>query len=334
MHCHHGHPPQTEEFLMFTCRTIEVARMALRAILIACIPLIVSQRSPAQPHLERAAPTHADVSYGPHERNVLDFWQAAVDRPTPLVVYIHGGGFRGGSKDSLGGPKIQEFLDSGISVAALHYRLLAQGVLPAAHHDCRRAIQFLRSKARQWNLDPARFGAFGGSAGAQICMYLAFHDDMANPNSQNELERQSTRLRCVATRGGQTTLDIGWWIHHIPGYERPHRDVSEFFGRVSDDDRDLIIRDISALSLLTQDDPPIYMQYGMAPDDPEPQDPGRIQNWRVHHVNFGVALLRKAKELGVPAYLNYPGARVSIASDVDFFREQLLVPTSEELPAR
>jgi acetyl esterase/lipase len=41
-------------------------------------------------------PTHAEVRYGPHERNVLDFWQAASDTPAPLVLVVHGGGWKGG----------------------------------------------------------------------------------------------------------------------------------------------------------------------------------------------------------------------------------------------
>jgi hypothetical protein len=273
---------------------------------------------------EKPGPIYADVRYGPHERNVLDFWQAQADKPTPLVIYIHGGGFRGGNKNSLGGHKVEQFLEAGISVAAIHYRLLAQDFLPAAHHDGRRAVQFLRTKADDWNLDSKCFGAFGGSAGAQICMYLAFHDDMADPNSQSRLEQQSTRLQCVATNGGQTTMDFKWWSAHIPGYERPHRPATEYFGEISEHDRDGVIRDISAMALLSKDDPPIFMQYRMAPDAPQPSEPGQVQGWRVHHVNFGMALLKQAQELGVSVYLKHPGADVKVSSDVDFFRERLL----------
>src|SRR3990170_137734 len=48
---------------------------------------------------KQAAPTHANVSYGPHPRNVLDFWQAEGNGPRPLLVYIHGGGWVGGDKN-------------------------------------------------------------------------------------------------------------------------------------------------------------------------------------------------------------------------------------------
>ena len=51
---------------------------------------------------DRVEPTFADIAYGPHERNVLDFWQAPSDTPTPVIVRIHGGGFVHGSKDGFG----------------------------------------------------------------------------------------------------------------------------------------------------------------------------------------------------------------------------------------
>src|SRR3954471_14587121 len=67
-------------------------------------------------------PTVANLHYGPHERQVLDFYKAKSDQPTPLVFYIHGGGWQAGDKDTLGGPTIKRFLDAGISVAAINYR--------------------------------------------------------------------------------------------------------------------------------------------------------------------------------------------------------------------
>ena len=90
----------------------------------------------------KPVPGQKNVPYGPHERNVLDFWPAESKPPTPLVVYIHGGGFRGGSKESLNARTLRELLDAGISVAAVNYRLVSHAPLPAAHDDCRRALQF------------------------------------------------------------------------------------------------------------------------------------------------------------------------------------------------
>ena len=268
-------------------------------------------------------PTHADVKYGPHERNVLDFWKAESDSPAPLVVYIHGGGFRGGSKGSLNAGTLNQLLNAKISVAAIHYRLLAQEKLPAAHHDSRRALQFLRFQSKEWNIDKNRVGAFGGSAGAQICMWLAFHDEMANPNSDDPVERESSRLTCVATNGGQTTMDLQWWKKWIPGYDRPHRPISEYFGDKTGDALRKVIAEVSALDLISKDDPPIHMTYGMTPDAPVPANAQRAQGWKVHHVMFGVKLKEKMDKLGVEADLRYPGAKTTYQSIPQFFRKKL-----------
>src|SRR5262245_22147741 len=70
----------------------------------------------------KLAPTHANVSYGPYARDVLDFWQASGDGPRPLLVYIHGGGWTGGDKNRTA-DDIKPYLDKGISYAAINYRL-------------------------------------------------------------------------------------------------------------------------------------------------------------------------------------------------------------------
>lgn len=252
-------------------------------------------------------PTHANFRYGPHERNVFDFWQAKSTKPTPVVVFIHGGGFRGGSKDGIKAEVVRELLDAGISVAAFNYRFVEHAPLPAAHHDCRRALQLLRSKSGEWNIDKSRIAAFGGSAGAQICMFLAFHNDMARPDSEEPIERESTRLTCVATTGGQTTMDVEWWLKNIPGYDKPHRD---FYGRMGVSDKSAYlaaVAEVSALSLISSDDPPIFMSYAMSPGDPVPEG-DKAEGWKVHHVRFGLALKEKMDALKLESHLVYPGS--------------------------
>jgi len=101
------------------------------------------------------APTHANVPYGPHEANVLDLWIAEGDGPRPLHVYIHGGGWTGGDKFRKGNPQ-KTWLTKGVSYAAINYRHTPESPLPAPVHDAARAIQFLRSKAAEWNIDKNR----------------------------------------------------------------------------------------------------------------------------------------------------------------------------------
>ena len=268
-------------------------------------------------------PTHADLAYGPDARNVLDVWLASSEKPTPVVLYIHGGGFRGGSKRSIGAGTLKQLLGAGISVVAVEYRLVPNHPLPAAHHDCRRAIQFVRAKAEEWNIDKTRAGAFGGSAGAQLCMWLAFHDDMADPDAHDPIVRESTRLSCVATNGGQTTMEREWWLKRVPGYGTSHRDPVELYGKKTDEQIREVVADISALSLISADDPPIHMQYGQKPDDPVPDDPQKARGWKIHHVVFGVELKRAMDKLGVEANLQYPGAKTRYGSREHFLIEKL-----------
>jgi len=157
-------------------------------------------------------------------------------------------------------------------------------------------------------------------------MWLAFHDEMAQPDGADPIERESTRLACVATNGGQTTMDFELWQKWIPGYDAPHRDPHDAFEANTDEEFHKLVADVSALSLISADDPPIFMTYGMAPDAPIPTDPQRARGWKVHHVTFGVKLKEKMDTLGIEADLKYPGASSKYRSVADFFRAQLGKP--------
>src|SRR5688572_16625241 len=109
-------------------------------------------------------PTQANVRYGTHDRQVLDFWKANASRPTPLVFNIHGGGWVNGDKARVGG--LERYLAAGISVVSINYRFVTRaieaGVMPPVLwplEDAARALQLVRSKAREWNIDPVRVGA-------------------------------------------------------------------------------------------------------------------------------------------------------------------------------
>lgn len=283
---------------------------------------------PSDPDPALAAPTYENVAYGPHERNVLDFWQAKSEQPTPLVVVIHGGGFIVGSKEQMRIATVRNLLEAGISVAAVNYRLISQAPLPAAHHDATRALQFLRSKAKEWNIDKTKVGAWGNSAGAQLAMYLAFHDDLADPKSPDPVARESTRLACVAPTGAQVTLDEKWWLEHVPDYT-PHRDFLEIFGTKDGQEALKKNAETSALALISKDDPPIFLAYQMAPGQPYPDDEAVKRNWKIHHVVHGIALKKRCDELGVEAHLNHPGATTAYNSAVLFFKAKLLTGPPE-----
>ena len=263
----------------------------------------------AQP--KRAAPAKplpdlADVQYGPHERNVLDLWKAKSPRPTPLVVFIHGGGFRAGSKSSLSPALLQGLLKAGISVAAINYRLSPEVCFPAHYMDCARAIQFLRFKSKEWNLDPKRFGATGGSAGAGTSLWLGFHDDMANPNSADPILRESTRLSCMAVLGAQSTYDPRVIKQIVGGRAHEHPALEGFYGlkpEELDTPKAFALYEAAApITHLSAGDPPVYAFYN-EPQGPLPADARPGQG--IHHINFGTYLKERMDKLGIECIVRH-----------------------------
>jgi len=296
--------------------------ISVRLVAVACGISLASAALYAQTGKKkqgpRIKPTIANFAYGEHEKQVLDFYRAESSSPTPLVLHIHGGGFTGGDKRTVNQTSLKRLLDAGISVAAINYRLAGQAPLPAAHHDAQRAIQTLRAKAKDLNIDKTRVGAFGGSSGAQLCMWLAYHDDQADPSSSDPIARESTRLAYVAPLSGQITNDFNWWLKNLPGYDEVHRDPADIFGTNDPAKQAAIAKKISAINLVSPDDPPTFMHYRMAPGDPVPQGERAAGQWKAHHVNFGLALKKKLDAVGVEADLHYPGAKSVYETAEDF----------------
>jgi acetyl esterase/lipase len=256
-------------------------------------------------------PTHADVKYGPHERNVLDLYLAKSETPTPLVLYIHGGGFQGGDKRTLNPGEGRAYLDAGWSVAAINYRLTNTAPAPAAYLDCARALQFLRHNAKKWNLDPKLVASTGGSAGAGTSLWIAFHDDLADPESDDLIARESTRLTCVVVSNGQSSYDPRF-AEKI-GIPRPNFERHSFFLPFYAITRDQIdtpeayqrYEEMAPITYLTKDDPPALLLYSFANEEVTADS---SLNLVVHHPKFGIALKERMDMLGIECIVQYRGA--------------------------
>ena len=144
-----------------------------------------------------------DIRYSKdHQRNVLDFYpakSAKKNTPVPLFVWFHGGGFRQGDKSSIGrggGKMLEAYLEAGYAVASCNYPFLdikkGMGYLEIMKH-CGRAMQFIRSKAGEWGIDPEKICVGGASAGALISEWLAYSDDLATPGSKDTVRKLSSR---------------------------------------------------------------------------------------------------------------------------------------------
>lgn len=281
-------------------------------------PKAAAKKPPARP-----TPTAADYVYGTDsERQKFDFWQARSDRPTPLVLLIHGGGWQGGDKTGYGTAAIQPYLDAGISVAALNYRFIPQAMeqkveppVKACVLDAARALQTLRSKSQEWNLDPTRVGATGGSAGACTSLWLALHDDLAQPDSNDLVARQSSRLSCAAVSGAQTSLDpreLREWIAnsiyggHAFGFAAKGRSRAEEFELLLADREKVLpwIKEYSPIELVSKDDPPIFLDY---PNQKTPPVVGQKESDPTHSAVYGVKLAERLQAAGVEVVVSYPG---------------------------
>lgn len=247
---------------------------------------------------QKTAPTYSDVSYGPSNANKLDFWQIKSRRPAPLLVFIHGGGFRGGSKNSIPRELLTKCLEAGIACASIDYRLSGEAIYPAQMHDSARAIQFIRSKAIEWNIDPKRVAAGGGSAGSGISQWLGFHDNLASPTSDDPIARQSTRLTAVLALNMQSTYDPRQIKNIVPGNAYDHPALKQLFGLPQDwnwltaqiDEKlDAGLKDVSPITHLTKDDPPVFILHYAAAN----------KDGNIHHPNFGKHLKKAMDALGI-----------------------------------
>lgn len=241
---------------------------------------------------------------------MLDFWKAEAKGPTPLLVSIHHGGFSQGQR-FVQAELLRECLATGISVAAISYRLTEQAIAPAAFHDSARAVQFLRTKAAEWNIDPKRVAATSGSSGGGISLWLAFHDDLADAKSADPVLRQSTRLTCAAVFNAQTSYDPRFIRKLFPDKEvHKVQNLGHLF-RIDLEQIDnlpaekyKLIEEVSPITHLSKDDPPVLLSYKSA-FDAKVTTPGI----GIHHPEFGRALEEKMRELNVPCELYADGKR-------------------------
>lgn len=110
------------------------------------------------------------------ERQTLDLYVPKdKSEKRPLIVWVHGGGWKAGSKET---PQIAWVLDHGYALASINYRLSQQAVFPAQIHDCKGAIRFLRAHADKYGYDARRIGIAGSSAGGHLVALLGTSGDV------------------------------------------------------------------------------------------------------------------------------------------------------------
>lgn len=141
--------------------------------------------------------------------------------------------------------------------------------------------------------------------------------------------------------GGQTSNGVDFWrktVGSLLGDDQQFKSLLKPSGKEQDPEKfqiatwgaktleeaNQIAARHSALDIVSADDPPIFMSYGMSPDAKLPTDPKRIRSWLIHHVNLGIALKEKTDALNIEAHLKYPGANSKYNSLVEFLVDKLL----------
>lgn len=217
-----------------------------------------------------------DLAYNTHDNTILDIFLPDTKSPTPLVIYIHGGGFTHGEKERVYEKHpdiINTLLDNGIAFATIGYRFLQhsnRGVIQSLE-DSKLALQFIRYYSESFNIDKKNIACFGTSAGAGTSLWLGLSDDMA-ALSEDKYSQESTRLVAIGALETQGTYDILRWEEVFESYNiemsripKPMlNELAKFYGV---NDSDLLNSEpyvnyrssVDFLKLMSSDDPPMYI---------------------------------------------------------------------------
>jgi acetyl esterase/lipase len=185
--------------------------MRTRTIVTALLAVLVlpagrgwAQKPPARPNVPETVIFEADVEYanpdGQHLKVDLAHPKMG-DGPFPAVVCIHGGGFRAGNRQGYDGLCIR-LAEQGYVAITVEYRLAPKYPFPAAVHDCKAAVRWLRANAAKYHVDPARIGITGGSAGGHLAQFLGVTADVKEFEGDGGNPEQSSRVACVVNYYG------------------------------------------------------------------------------------------------------------------------------------
>src|SRR5688500_8356086 len=185
-------------------------RLALAGLLIVCTmtassalaaPAAAQPKPPPGPAaaaLPAGVTIERDIAYVPHgdPSQVLDIYlpKEKPSKPLPLVVWIHGGGWKGGSKANAPSAAM---VPMGYIAASVEYRFSQKAVFPAQLQDCKAAIRWLRANSKKYNIDPERIGVWGSSAGGHLVALLGTTGGSKDFPPIGGNEDQSDRVQAV-----------------------------------------------------------------------------------------------------------------------------------------
>lgn len=275
-----------------------------------------------------------DESYGRHIRNKFDFFFAESVKPTPLIIYIHGGGFLAGDKENYRIEDRITSLQNGISFASINYPFMNQKPLQEIMRDLARAVQYFKCNAKEYNINKDMIGCYGESAGAGASLFLATAQDLKAEESEDFVLRESSRIYAAGLYDTQSTYDFYKWAELLnitpeemwemhkqfnPSeedlfnfiYGIPIKDIGDFKKPEIIEIREFL--DMSAH--ICHDTPPIYINSGVPECD---------ENEILHTQIFSRDVYNRCKKEGIKTELYTPENKQGhVKSFVEFFIENL-----------
>ena len=196
-------------------------------------------------------------------------------KPTPVLINIHGGGWKTGSKDTQGG--FSPFFKAGFAVANMEYRMSGQAKAPAAIEDTRCLLVYLIQNAKKLNIDHNKIIIMGGSAGGHLALMggLLANDHRFDTNC---LGTENIKVAAIIDKYG--IMDVWDWT-----YGPEHKSSSPAFWLGDNAKNEAFIKSVSPISYVTKNSPPIFIVHG----DADPTVP----------YQQSVDLYKKLQELGV-----------------------------------
>lgn len=200
---------------------------------------------------------HRDLEYvqGGHERHRLDLYlPKKADGPAPVIVWVHGGAWLGGSKEG-GGPALP-LVGKGYAVASINYRLSHHAIFPAQIEDCKSAIRWLRANAKKYNLDSDHIGVWGASAGGHLAALLGTSGDVKELEGESGRSDLSSRVQAVVDWFGPTDMTKMGGSH-----DGPKSPEARLLGGPVQENKRKAAR-ANPITYVTKDDPPFLVLHG------------------------------------------------------------------------
>jgi endoglucanase len=273
-------------------------------------------------------PIHANVAYGPHPHQLLDVYlPPAGAGPSPVLLWF--GNLWKPQKHAAG---TNELLSSHCAVVAVQMRTMIDAVaekapVPISYCllDARRAVQFVRLHAAQWNLDPERIAVGGSSQGNLPALYVACEGEKADPKAVDPVERLSTKVLCMGglSPGAAVTIDPQHAHEWVPPVEWGEPAWGCTFAEALKHREELLpkIKQWSPDWLVSKDSPPIYLQFSFGLTKPAKV---KEMGYFIHSPQWGLAFQKLAQQRGATCYVGFSDHPSEKYKDLwDFFLKEL-----------